>query len=75
MIETRLLSAWDGPVGSVALIALIVLSFCVMVRAVKPGDMPRHLDVNAGIVILLIILPRSSSHCGILCPSGSTSPF
>jgi Ca2+/Na+ antiporter len=57
MIEARLLSAWDGLVGSVALIAIIVLGLCVMVSAVKPSDVPRHLGTIVGVVILLIILP------------------
>jgi hypothetical protein len=57
VIETRLLCAWDGLVGSFALIAIIVLAFCVMVSAVKPSDVPRHLGLIVGIVILLIILP------------------
>jgi hypothetical protein len=57
VIETRLLSAWDGFIGSAALIAIIGLVFWVMVRAVKVGDVPRHLGVIVGIVILLVILP------------------
>ncbi len=57
MIEARLLSVWDGLVGSAALIAIILLALCVMVSAVKLGDVPRHLGVIVGIVILLIILP------------------
>ena len=57
MIETRLLSAWDGLVGSAALIAIIVLAFCVMVRVVKPEEIPRHVGVIVAIVILLIMLP------------------
>jgi heme A synthase len=57
VIETRLFSLWDGLVGSAALIAIIILALCVMVRAVKPGEAPRHLGVIIGIVILLIVLP------------------
>ena len=57
MIEARVLSLWDGLVGSAALLAIIVLGLCVMVSAVKFGDVPRHLGVIVGIVILLIILP------------------
>jgi hypothetical protein len=57
VIETRLLSLWDGLVGSVALMAIIVLALCVMVSVVKRGDVPRHLGVIVGIVILLIMLP------------------
>jgi uncharacterized membrane protein YoaK (UPF0700 family) len=57
VIETRLFSLWDGLVGSVALIAIIVLALCVMVGAVKREDVLRHLGVIVGIVILLIMLP------------------
>ena len=48
MAETRLLSLWDGLVGSAALIAIIILALCVMVRAVKLGDALRQLGVIAG---------------------------
>jgi hypothetical protein len=57
VIEARLLSLWDGLVGSAALIAIIVLALCVMVSVVKLGDLPRHLGVIVSIVILLIMLP------------------
>ncbi len=57
MIEARLLSMWNGLVGSAALIAIIVLALCVIVTAVKLKDLPRHLGVLVGIVILLITLP------------------
>jgi hypothetical protein len=57
VIETLLLSIWDGLVGSAALIAITVLALCVMVTAVKLRDLPRHLGVIVGIVILLIMLP------------------
>ena len=52
-----MLSAWDGLVGSVALIAIIILALCVIVRVVKLEDVPRHLGVIVGIVILLVMLP------------------
>jgi hypothetical protein len=57
VITARLLSAWEGLVGSVALLAIIVLALCVMVSVVKPGDVPRHLGGIVGVVILLIMLP------------------
>ena len=57
MIGARIFSVWDGLVGSVALIAIIVLAFCVMVGAVKAGDVPRHLGVIVAVGILLIMLP------------------
>lgn len=57
MIETRLFSLWDGLVGSAALIAIIILALSVIVSAIKVGDVPRHLGVIVGIMILLIMLP------------------
>ncbi len=57
MIESRLFSAWDGLVGSVALIAIIVLALSVMVRFVKLGDVLRHLGVILVGAILLVMLP------------------
>jgi Ca2+/Na+ antiporter len=57
VVETRLLSLWDGLVGSAALIAIIILALCVMVSAVKLGDALRRLGVIVGVVILLIMLP------------------
>jgi hypothetical protein len=57
VIEARLLSVWDGLVGSAAFIAIIILALCVMVGAVKREDILRHLGVIVGNVILLIMLP------------------
>ena len=57
MISARLLSIWDSFLGSAALIALIVLAFGIMMRAVKREDALHHLGVIAGIVILFIVLP------------------
>lgn len=57
MIEARLLSVWDDLVGSVALISMIVLGFCVIVRAVELRDVSRHLGVVVSVVTLLLILP------------------
>jgi hypothetical protein len=57
VITARLLSAWDGVVGSTALLAIIILALCVMVGVGKAGDVPWHLGVIMCIVILLIMLP------------------
>ena len=57
MIETRIFSFWDGLVGSAALIAIIILALCVIVSAIKVAEVPRHLGVIVGIIILLIMLP------------------
>lgn len=57
MIGTRLLAGWDTFAGSAALLAIIILALCVMVSAVKLGEVPRHLGVIVGVVILLIMLP------------------
>jgi len=39
-----------------ALIAIVVLAFGEMVRAVKLGDAVRHFGVILGIIILLLML-------------------
>ncbi len=57
MIETMVLSIWASLVESVALIAIIVLAFGVIVRAVAPGDVMRRLGMIIGIVILLLMMP------------------
>lgn len=57
MIEGRFLSAWDGLLGSAALLAIVILAFRVMVRTVELRNIPRDLGVIVGIVILLIMLP------------------
>lgn len=57
MIETRLLAGWEGIVVSVALVAIVVLALCVMLGAVKVGDVPRYLSAIAGFAILLTMLP------------------
>jgi hypothetical protein len=56
-MEIRLLSLWGGFLRSAALIAITLLALCIMVSAVKLEDVPRHLGVIVGIVILLIMLP------------------
>ena len=57
MIAGRMLSMWDDLVESLALIAIIFLALCVMVGAVKVGDVLRHLGAIAGTAIMLIMLP------------------
>ena len=57
MIESKLLSGWDGVVGSAALIAIIVLALSIMVGAVKARETPRHIAVIASFAILLVMLP------------------
>ena len=57
MIEDRLLFAWDHFVGAAALIAIIVLAFCVMAGAVKRAEVFRHLAAIVGGAALFIVLP------------------
>jgi hypothetical protein len=56
-METALLRAWAWLLGSAALIAMVVLAFGIMVRAVKPSAAMGHLGVIAGVVILFLMLP------------------
>jgi putative exporter of polyketide antibiotics len=57
MIEVRLLSVWDDLMASVALVAIIVLAFCVMVNVAKEGNVLRRFGVIMGAMILLVMLP------------------
>ena len=57
MIETNLIRGWAGIVESVALVAIAILAIGLIVRAVKPSDVARHLGSILCIVILLLMLP------------------
>ena len=57
MIETTLLHGWATLVKCAALIAIVVLALGLIVRAVKLGNVMRHLGVIVGIMILLLMLP------------------
>jgi uncharacterized membrane protein YoaK (UPF0700 family) len=57
MAETNLMHGWVGIVESAALVAIVILAMGIMVRAVKPSDVTRHLGSILCIVILLLVLP------------------
>lgn len=57
MIETNFMRGWAGIVESVALCAITILAIGVIVSAVKPSDVARHLAVILCIVVLLLVLP------------------
>jgi Ca2+/Na+ antiporter len=57
VIESSLVSAWGGLLGSATLAAIVILALCVMVGAVKQENLLRHLGMIVGVVILLIMLP------------------
>lgn len=57
MMEARLLPVWDGLVGAVALIALVLLALVIMGQTLELGDIPRHTGLILGVTILLLILP------------------
>jgi len=57
MIETNLMRGWAGIVESGALIAIAILAIGLIVSAVKPSDVARHLGTILCYAILLLMLP------------------
>ena len=57
MIETNLMRGWAGIVESGALLALTILAIGLIVSAVKPADVARHLGTIISIMIFLLVLP------------------
>lgn len=57
MIETNLMLGWAGIMESVALFAMAILAIGLIVSAVKPSDVVRHLGAILCVVILLLMLP------------------
>jgi hypothetical protein len=57
MIETDLMRGWAGIVDSVAFFAITILAMGLIVSAVKPPDVVRHLGAILCSVILLLMLP------------------
>jgi hypothetical protein len=59
VIESSLLCLWDELVGSAALVAIIILTFGAMIRAVKLENILQRLVAILGIAILLMMLPTT----------------
>jgi hypothetical protein len=57
MIASNFVEAWVSLVGSLAMIALILTAFGIMLGIVKPADALRRMGVIIGIVIVLMFIP------------------
>ncbi len=57
MNGSNLMQGWVALTGSVAMIALILTSFGLMLGIVKPSDALRRVAAILGVVILLLVLP------------------
>jgi putative effector of murein hydrolase LrgA (UPF0299 family) len=55
MVGTNLMRGWTGTVESAALVAIVILAIGLMVRAVKPSEVARHLGSILFITILLLV--------------------
>ena len=57
MILSTLMHSWIVLVGNAAVLAIIVIAFCLIVGAIKPGEVLKHVGTLVCVLILLIILP------------------
>lgn len=51
------MQGWVALAGSLAMIALILMSFALMLGIVKPADAIRRVGAILGVVLLLLVLP------------------
>ena len=57
MNGSNLMQAWVSIVGSLAMIALILIALGIMLGFVKPADALRHSGAILGVVITLMLIP------------------
>jgi hypothetical protein len=57
MNGSNFMQGWLTLVGSLAIIALILTAFGIMLGIVKPVDSMKHIGAIGGIVIVLILVP------------------
>jgi hypothetical protein len=57
VVETNLMPGWAEIVESFALFAIAILAIGLIVSAVKPSEVVKHLGTILCIVILLLVLP------------------
>ena len=57
MINSNFMHAWAALVESLAMIALILMVFGLMLGIVKPPDVPKRIGTILRIVIILIFIP------------------
>ena len=57
MTGSSLMHGWVSILGSLAMIAIILTAFGLMVGIVKPADAVKHIGAIFGIVIGLMVIP------------------
>ena len=57
MSESNLMHGWVALLGSLAMVALILTAFGLMLGIVKPADVPKRIGAIVGIVIALMLAP------------------
>jgi membrane-anchored protein YejM (alkaline phosphatase superfamily) len=57
MNGSNFMQGWATFAGSLAIIALILTAFGLMLGIVKPADVPKRIGAILGIVIVLIFIP------------------
>ena len=57
MSASSFMQAWVALTGALAMIALILTAFALMLGAIKPADAVRHLGAILGMVIVLMFIP------------------
>lgn len=53
---------WDGMVTSSAVVAIVVISFGLMIRAIDPSSALRRIGVTLGCMAILIMVPPIIAH-------------
>lgn len=56
------MSGWVGIVGSLAVIAIVITVFGLMLGLMKPADASRRSGAIVGFIILLLLLPAILIH-------------
>src|ERR1019366_5904134 len=57
MNGSNVMQGWVALAGSIAIIALILTAFGIMLGIVKPADAVRRIGAILGVVMLLMVLP------------------
>ena len=57
MTESSFMHGWVVLLGSLAMIALVLTAFGIMLGTVKPADAVKHAGAFLGIVIVLMLIP------------------
>ena len=69
MSAANFIHGWMARTGSIAIIAIILIAFGIMLGIVKPADALSRVGAVLGIVVALVVLP------GILASAWSAIPL